>query len=157
MSTKDRASNGAQDAKGRVNEAAGSITGNCDLENEGKTDQAKALLTNAREDLKDAWHKVKGRRHPVTDVRQRFVVGGITRGAQLLRGARAHRGEQAPRHVAGNSTGYVSGPARNAPVDRPAASKEHSRRLRSAPDGSSTGLGRDRRPVGHGRPLGSAG
>jgi uncharacterized protein YjbJ (UPF0337 family) len=59
MSNKDRASNRAQDAKGRVKEAAGSISGNRDLKNEGKTDQAKAGLKNAGEDLKDAGHKVK--------------------------------------------------------------------------------------------------
>ena len=59
MSNKDRASNRAQDAKGRVKEAAGSITGNRDLKNKGKTDQAKAGLKNAGEDLKDAGHKVK--------------------------------------------------------------------------------------------------
>jgi uncharacterized protein YjbJ (UPF0337 family) len=59
MSNKDRASNRAQDAKGRVKEAAGSITGNHDLKNKGKTDQAKAGLKNAGEDLKDAGHKVK--------------------------------------------------------------------------------------------------
>jgi uncharacterized protein YjbJ (UPF0337 family) len=59
MSTKDRASNRAQDAKGRVKEAAGSITGDSDLKNEGKTDQAKAGMKNVGEDLKDAGHKVK--------------------------------------------------------------------------------------------------
>jgi uncharacterized protein YjbJ (UPF0337 family) len=36
MSTKDRASNRAQDAKGRVKEAAGSVTGNRDLKNKGR-------------------------------------------------------------------------------------------------------------------------
>jgi uncharacterized protein YjbJ (UPF0337 family) len=59
MGTKDRASNSAQDAKGRVKEAAGSITGNDDLKNKGKTDQAKAGLKNAGEDLKDAAGNVK--------------------------------------------------------------------------------------------------
>jgi uncharacterized protein YjbJ (UPF0337 family) len=59
MGTKDRASNRAQDAKGRVKEAAGSITGNDDLKNKGKTDQAKATLKNAGEDVRDASHKVK--------------------------------------------------------------------------------------------------
>ncbi len=38
MGTKDRASNRAQDAKGRIKEATGSITGNDDLKNNGKTD-----------------------------------------------------------------------------------------------------------------------
>ena len=41
MGNKDRASNRAQDAKARAKEAAGSITGNDDLKNKGKTDQAK--------------------------------------------------------------------------------------------------------------------
>ncbi|MGO9857639.1 MAG: CsbD family protein [Acidimicrobiales bacterium] len=59
MGTKDRASNAAQDTKGRVKEAAGSITGNDDLKNKGKVDQAKAELKNAGEDLKDAAGKVK--------------------------------------------------------------------------------------------------
>ena len=59
MSTKDRASNNTQDVKGRVKEAAGSITGNDDLKNKGKTDQAKAGMKNAGEDVKDAAHKVK--------------------------------------------------------------------------------------------------
>jgi len=59
MSTKDRASNRTQDAKGRIKEATGSITGNRDLKNEGKTDQAKAGMKNVGEDLKDAGHKVK--------------------------------------------------------------------------------------------------
>jgi uncharacterized protein YjbJ (UPF0337 family) len=59
MSTQDRASNRAQDAKGRVKEAAGSITGNRGLERKGKRDQAKAGAKNVGEDLKDAAHKTK--------------------------------------------------------------------------------------------------
>jgi uncharacterized protein YjbJ (UPF0337 family) len=59
MGNKDRASNNAQDVKGRVKEAAGSITGNDELKNKGKTDQAKAGLKNAGEDVKDAAHRVK--------------------------------------------------------------------------------------------------
>jgi uncharacterized protein YjbJ (UPF0337 family) len=59
MGSNDRASNRAQDAKGRVKEAAGTITGNRDLKNKGKADQAKAASKNRREDLKDAVHKVK--------------------------------------------------------------------------------------------------
>jgi uncharacterized protein YjbJ (UPF0337 family) len=59
MGTKDRASNRAQDAKGRVKEAAGSLTGNRDLKNKGKTDQAKAAMKNTGEDLKDAVHTAK--------------------------------------------------------------------------------------------------
>jgi uncharacterized protein YjbJ (UPF0337 family) len=59
MGKKNKASNKAQDTKGRVKEAAGSMTGHRDLENEGKKDQAKAGLKNAGEELKDAAHKVK--------------------------------------------------------------------------------------------------
>jgi uncharacterized protein YjbJ (UPF0337 family) len=59
VGTKDRASNRAQDAKGRVKEAAGSVTGNRELKNKGKTDQAKAGMKSSGEDLKDAGHKVK--------------------------------------------------------------------------------------------------
>ena len=59
MGSKDRASNKAQDAKGRVKEAAGTITGNRDLKSKGKADQAKAASKNRGEDLKDAVHKVK--------------------------------------------------------------------------------------------------
>ena len=59
MSDKDRASNNVQDAKGRVKEAAGSVTGNDDLKDKGQADQGKAGLKNAGEDLKDAGNKVK--------------------------------------------------------------------------------------------------
>jgi uncharacterized protein YjbJ (UPF0337 family) len=59
MSTRDRASNRTQDAKGRVKEAAGAISGNRDLKNKGKTDQVKAASKNRGDDLKDAARKVK--------------------------------------------------------------------------------------------------
>jgi len=59
MGTKDRASNRFQDVKGRMKEAAGSITGNRSLKNKGKTDQAKAGAKNAGEDLKGAVHEAK--------------------------------------------------------------------------------------------------
>ena len=59
MGSSDRASNRSQDAKGRVKEAAGSVTGNRDLKNKGKADQAKAATKNVGEDIKDAAHKVK--------------------------------------------------------------------------------------------------
>ena len=59
MANTDRASNNAQDAKGRIKEAAGSVTGNDELKDKGKADQGKAGLKNAAEDLKDAGNKVK--------------------------------------------------------------------------------------------------
>jgi uncharacterized protein YjbJ (UPF0337 family) len=61
MSTKDRASNRAQDAKGRVKEAAGRITGHHDLKNKGMTDQAKAGM---KKSLEDAGYKVEGAATP---------------------------------------------------------------------------------------------
>ena len=58
MSTKDRASNGAQDPKGRVTKAVGSIT-DPDLENKSTTDQVKAGMKTAKKNLEDAGYKVK--------------------------------------------------------------------------------------------------
>jgi uncharacterized protein YjbJ (UPF0337 family) len=49
------------DAKGRVKEAAGDLTGDKDLEREGKVDQAtgrvKDAVGNAADKVKDALHK----------------------------------------------------------------------------------------------------
>jgi uncharacterized protein YjbJ (UPF0337 family) len=45
---------GVDDAKGRVKEAAGTLTGDKDLENEGKLDQAGAKAKSAVEKVKDA-------------------------------------------------------------------------------------------------------
>jgi uncharacterized protein YjbJ (UPF0337 family) len=59
MGTRDRASNKLQDSKGKVKETVGSAVGNKDLKNKGKTDQAKAGLKDAGEDVKDAANKVK--------------------------------------------------------------------------------------------------
>ena len=48
-------------AKGRVKEAAGALTGDDSLKNEGKTDQAGGKVKNAVDDVtdkvKDALHK----------------------------------------------------------------------------------------------------
>lgn len=46
-------------AKGRVKEAAGALTGNQHLKNEGRDDQAKSSLKNAAEKLVD---KIAGSR-----------------------------------------------------------------------------------------------
>ena len=59
MGTKDRASNRAQDPKGRVTKAVGRITDNRDLENISTTEQVKAGMKTAGENLEDAGHKVK--------------------------------------------------------------------------------------------------
>lgn len=54
MGKADRASNKAQDVKGRVKEAAGKATDNRDLEAKGKADQAKAAVKDVGESVKDA-------------------------------------------------------------------------------------------------------
>jgi uncharacterized protein YjbJ (UPF0337 family) len=54
MSTTDKAKNTAEDAKGKVKEAAGKVTGNDKLEAEGKVDQSKADAKQAGEQVKDA-------------------------------------------------------------------------------------------------------
>jgi uncharacterized protein YjbJ (UPF0337 family) len=64
MGTRDKASNKAQELKGKVKESVGSATGNDDLRNKGKVDQAKASLKGAGEKLKDAGSDVK---HALTD------------------------------------------------------------------------------------------
>ncbi len=51
------------DAKGRVKEAAGNLTGDKDLEREGKVDQAvgsvKEAVSNGADKVKDVLHKDK--------------------------------------------------------------------------------------------------
>ncbi len=43
----------ADDVKGRVKEAAGDLTDNQDLKNEGKTDRASGKVKDAIDDVKD--------------------------------------------------------------------------------------------------------
>ena len=59
MSTKDKASNTAEDVKGKIKETVGSAVGNKDLESKGKLDQVKSEFKDAGEDLKDAAGHVK--------------------------------------------------------------------------------------------------
>jgi uncharacterized protein YjbJ (UPF0337 family) len=54
MGLTDKARNTAQDAKGKVEEAAGKTTDNHRLEAEGKADQASAAVKQAGEHVKDA-------------------------------------------------------------------------------------------------------
>lgn len=54
MGAEDKAKNAAENASGKVKEAAGRATGNEQLEAEGRTDQAKADLKQAGEKVKDA-------------------------------------------------------------------------------------------------------
>jgi len=57
MATTDKAKNTAEQAKGKLKEAAGEITGNDRLRAEGKADQTKGNLKQAGEKLKDAFNK----------------------------------------------------------------------------------------------------
>jgi uncharacterized protein YjbJ (UPF0337 family) len=59
VGTRDKASNKAQDLKGKVKERVGSATGNEDLEMKGKTDQTKAAFKNVGEKVKDAGSSLK--------------------------------------------------------------------------------------------------
>ncbi len=55
MTTTDKAKNTAQQAKGKLKEAAGEAGDNDDLRAEGKADQTKASLKQAGEKVKDAF------------------------------------------------------------------------------------------------------
>ena len=57
MATTDKAKNSAEEAKGKLKEAAGAITGNDKLRAEGKAEQTKANLKQAGEKVKDAFRK----------------------------------------------------------------------------------------------------
>jgi uncharacterized protein YjbJ (UPF0337 family) len=57
MATTDKAKNTAEQAKGKLKEAAGEITGNDRLRAEGKADQTKGNLKQAGEKVKDAFNK----------------------------------------------------------------------------------------------------
>ncbi|MBR7833079.1 CsbD family protein [Actinospica durhamensis] len=54
MSTKDKAKNVAEKAKGKVKETAGRTTGDRSMQAEGKGEQVKAGLKQAAEKVKDA-------------------------------------------------------------------------------------------------------
>ena len=55
MTMGDRIKHGAEEAVGKVKETAGKLTGNEDLEAQGRADQAKADVKNAGESVKDAF------------------------------------------------------------------------------------------------------
>lgn len=57
MSASDKITNASDDLKGKIKEASGKATDNEQLEAEGKTDQAKAELKKASENVKDAFKK----------------------------------------------------------------------------------------------------
>jgi uncharacterized protein YjbJ (UPF0337 family) len=54
MATADKAKNSTQQAKGKLKETAGKVSGNDKLRVEGKADQSKANLKQAGEKVKDA-------------------------------------------------------------------------------------------------------
>jgi uncharacterized protein YjbJ (UPF0337 family) len=64
MSVGDKFNNKTDDLGGKAKEAAGKATGDDRLEADGKTDQAKAGMKNAAENVKDAagdvGDKIKG-------------------------------------------------------------------------------------------------
>ncbi|BBZ23945.1 CsbD family protein [Mycolicibacter hiberniae] len=55
MGLQDKAKNAAQDVTGKAKEAAGKVTGDDKLRNEGKADQGKSSLKKAGENVKDAF------------------------------------------------------------------------------------------------------
>jgi uncharacterized protein YjbJ (UPF0337 family) len=55
MSLSDKAKNAAEDALGKAKEVAGKVTGNEELEAEGKKDQTKATAKDKVEDVKDVF------------------------------------------------------------------------------------------------------
>jgi uncharacterized protein YjbJ (UPF0337 family) len=57
MTTTDKAKNTGQQAKGKMKEAAGKLSGNDKLRAEGKADQTKGNLKQAGEKVKDAFSK----------------------------------------------------------------------------------------------------
>jgi uncharacterized protein YjbJ (UPF0337 family) len=57
MTTTDKAKNTGQQAKGKMKEAAGKLSGNDKLRAEGRADQTKGNLKQAGEKVKDALSK----------------------------------------------------------------------------------------------------
>ena len=57
MATIDKAKNTAQQAKGKLKETVGKVSGDDKLRAEGKADQAKGNVKQAGEKLKDAFKK----------------------------------------------------------------------------------------------------
>jgi uncharacterized protein YjbJ (UPF0337 family) len=57
MGTEDKMKNAAEDLEGKAKEAAGKATDDERLEAEGRTEQAKADLKKAGENVKDAFKR----------------------------------------------------------------------------------------------------
>lgn len=59
MGTRDKASNKAQDVKGKIEKTVGKAIGDEDLEHEGKVDQAESAAKALGEKVKDTAEKIK--------------------------------------------------------------------------------------------------
>jgi uncharacterized protein YjbJ (UPF0337 family) len=59
MGLDDKADNKGEELKGRAKEAAGAVSGNDELKNEGRSDQAESSVKQAGEKAKDAAGDVK--------------------------------------------------------------------------------------------------
>lgn len=59
MGIADKFDNAKQDAAGKAKEAAGNVSGDNDLENEGKADQFQSAVKDAGEKAKDAASNIK--------------------------------------------------------------------------------------------------
>lgn len=57
MSGKDKARNKIENLQGKAKESVGKVTGDRDVENRGKADQAKSDLKDAAEKTKDAFNR----------------------------------------------------------------------------------------------------
>jgi uncharacterized protein YjbJ (UPF0337 family) len=57
MGIADKAKNAAEELAGKAKEVIGDLTDDKDLEAEGRTDQTKANVKNAGENIKDAFKK----------------------------------------------------------------------------------------------------
>ncbi|GAC79894.1 MULTISPECIES: CsbD family protein [Gordonia] len=61
MGINDKFENKAEELKGRAKEAAGAATGDDDLKNEGKADQASSAVKKGIEEVKDKANEVIGK------------------------------------------------------------------------------------------------
>ena len=95
MSATDKAKHAAHDAKGKVKEAAGKVTGNERMQAEGQVDQDEAHAAHAADKAKDSaknlGHEAKGK--------VREVAGAVTDNeSQELKGKGEQVGARAKEH-----------------------------------------------------------
>jgi uncharacterized protein YjbJ (UPF0337 family) len=60
MGTADKINNAMEDMSGKAKEAAGSMTGDREMQNEGQGDQARGQVKKAGENIKDAAKNITG-------------------------------------------------------------------------------------------------